>query len=285
MNISFIDLNSNEYKNYVKRCRDIIKLEDLNNFLAKNYGSIENFKNRNNFDNQDSQANNAIISDYTRNQRSIDIKKDAFKNASTNAIKEKAKKIPLVKTNKPKNKTTNVDFSITSLNDIELYEEIVDEYILDKKSKEKILENIEFKTTIPIPSFKIKRIEQNDTTKRIEFVYNIRNLSRKLKFSDISQENPLYVYGHFCNLEVTDHTNKGCVNLKITSKEDFINYCIAQYNEDINYRREFVENHPEYYDEVNYVTIDKANYDSPDFKFVTKIHKDLDNKITLIVAY
>ena len=49
MNISFIDANSNEYKNYVKRCRDIIKLEDLNNFLVKNYGSIENFKNRNNF--------------------------------------------------------------------------------------------------------------------------------------------------------------------------------------------------------------------------------------------
>ena len=285
MNISFIDVNSNEYKNYIKRCRDIIKLEDLNNFLAKNYGSIENFKNRNNFDNQDSQVNNAIISDYIRNLKSIDIKKDAFKNASTNAIKEKAKKIPLVKTNKPKNKTTNVDFSITSLNDIELYEEIVDEYILDKKTKEKILENIEFKTTIPIPSFKVKRIEQNDTTKRIEFVYNIRNLSRKLKFSDISQDNPLYVYGHFCNLEVTDHTNKGCVNLKITSKEDFINYCIAQYNEDINYRREFVENHPEYYDEVNYVTIEKANYDFPDFKFVTKIHKDFDNKITLIVAY
>ena len=284
MNISFIDVNSNEYKNYVKRCRDIVRLEDLNNFLVKNYGSIENFKNRNNFDNQDSQVN-TIIPDYTRNPRSIDIKKDTFKNASTNAIKEKAKKIPLLKTNKPKNKTTNVDFSITSLNDIELYEEIVDEYILDKKTKEKILENIEFKTTIPIPSFKIKRIEQNNTTKRIEFVYNIRNLSRKLKFSDISKDNPLYVYGHFCNLEVTDHTNKGCINLKITSKEDFINYCIAQYNEDINYRREFVENHPEYYDKVNYVTIEKANYDLPDFKFVTKIHKDLDNKITLIVAY
>ena len=155
------------------------------------------------------------------------------------SLKEKAKKIPLVKTNKPKNKTTNVDFSIASLNDIELYEEIVDEYILDKKTKEKILENIEFKTTIPIPSFKIKRIEQNDTIKRIEFVYNIRNLSRKLKFSDISQDNPLYVYGHFCNLEVTDHTNKGCVNLKITSKEDFINYCIAQYNEDINIYKNF----------------------------------------------
>ena len=284
MNISFIDLNSNEYKNYIKRCRDIIKLEDLNNFLAKNYGSIENFKNRNNPESQNDQTN-AIISDYIRNLKSIDTKKDAFKNASTNAIKEKAKKIPLAKTNKPKNKITNVDFSITSLNDIELYEEIVDEYILDKKTKEKILENIEFKTTIPIPSFKIKRIELNDITKRIEFVYNIRNLSKKLKFSDISLENPLYVYGHFCNLEVTDHTNKGCVNLKITSKEDFINYCIVQYNEDINYRRDFIENHPEYYDEVNYVTIEKANYDFPDFKFVTKIHKDFDNKITLIVAY
>lgn len=285
MNISFIDLNSNEYKNYIKRCRDIIKLEDLNNFLEKNYGSIENFKNRNNSESQTNQTNHPVISDYTRNPKSIDIKKDAFKNASTNAIKEKAKKIPLVKTNKPKNKMTNVDFSITTLNDIELYEEIVNEYILDKKTKEKILENIEFKTTIPIPSFKIKRIELNDNTKRIEFVYNIRNLSKKLKFSDISEENPLYVYGHFCNLEVTDHTNKGCVNLKIASKGDFINYCISQYNEDINYRRDFIENHPEYYDEVNYVTIEKANYDFPDFKFVTKIHKDLDNKITLIVAY
>lgn len=93
----------------------------------------------------------------------------------------------------------------------------------------------------------------------------------------------LYVYGHIQELLLVESVTKNSVNLKVKSKGDILRMLDDQYREDMEYRRRWISNNPEYYSKVNEVLLDNKTQESK-YRHIIFIKEQLENQTLFIAA-
>lgn len=126
----------------------------------------------------------------------------------------------------------------------------------------------------PVPSCKLYKLIWSKANNCWKYRYHI-NCDYDIK--KVNKNNPLYVYGHISDLKLRHNVNKTSINLEITSKKDFIELLKFQREADNQWRSKWIEEHPDYYDQVEVITFQNKSkffYDQKNVIAVLKQNKD-----------
>jgi len=132
-------------------------------------------------------------------------------------------------------------------------------------------------TDYPVPSCVINRLLWKDGKWFYEYLVTNK--------TDIDVgEAPLYIYGHIQQLTLISNIKKGHLNIKVESMDDLYRLVKKQAEADMEYRKEWIANHPDYYDNVSKLTV-KNETQEIEAQHVIDIFEQNEETTTFIVAY
>lgn len=93
----------------------------------------------------------------------------------------------------------------------------------------------------------------------------------------------LYLYGHIQQLYLVNIVTNNSVNLKIKSKDELVQIVNEQFEEDMKYRRKWINENPDYYDNVYTITIPNKTQ-KPLYDHIIFIKEQKEHETIFVVA-
>lgn len=145
------------------------------------------------------------------------------------------------------------------------------------------MKNFSLITKNPVPSCVVNRIIWDPENKSWEYEYHVRIPDDVYILEDGRFSKELFIYGHMQELLLVDRVTKNSINIKIQNKQQMIDVLRLQYEEDMKYRRKWIKNNPDYYDNVHH-TVVKNETQKSKYKHIIFIKEQLEDETVFIVA-
>lgn len=135
----------------------------------------------------------------------------------------------------------------------------------------------------PIPSCTVSNLIWDEKNKKWIYEY-LATLPDKVTIDEngnFSKE--LYVYGHIQQLKLVSSVTKNSINIKVRSISDLEKLMDEQYKADIEYRKKWIRDNPDYYENLYEVEFENKTQKSK-YSHIIFVKEQLEDKTVFVVA-
>lgn len=138
-------------------------------------------------------------------------------------------------------------------------------------------------TDNPVPSCVIQNLLWDEDNKRWSYEYYV-TIPNKIEIDEDGKfSKDLYVYGHIQELKLVDTVTKNSINISVKSVDDIKRMIDVQYKADIEYRNQWIENNPDYIDNVFTIQVENKTQYS-EYNHIISIKEQNEDHTVFIAA-
>lgn len=144
------------------------------------------------------------------------------------------------------------------------------------------MNNLSIRTKNPVPSCTINNLIWDDKTLEWSYEYLVSLPKGITVDEEGSFSKTLFVYGHIHQLKLVDNVTKNSVNITVNKVEEVEEMVSLQYEADMEFRKKWIEENPEYEELANVVEV-KNETQFSEYNHIISI-KEQKEETTIFIA-